>query len=71
MERNSDVGRFARLCWEDHTSGCAGWYASAVQWRDHFQLRHPNKVDVIIPLLKAAYTEYFNVNLRQPDSVEA
>jgi hypothetical protein len=69
--RNDDVGRFARLCWEDYTAGCARYFAGAVEWRDHFQKKHPNKVDLIFPLLKTAFTEYVESLTPQRNSVEA
>ena len=58
QHRGDDVGRFARLCWEDYTSGCARYYATALQWKAHFEMRHSTKLDVIIPLLKASYENY-------------
>lgn len=56
--RRDDVGRFARIAWEDYTSGCARWFGGALEWRDHFLARHADKKDDMFPLLRAAFVAY-------------
>jgi len=57
-DRNDDVGRFARLCWDDFTSGCARWFSGAVEWRDHFVALHPDRADFMFGLLREAFVAY-------------
>lgn len=57
-KRDDDIGRFARLCWEDFTSGCARWFSGAVEWRDHFMKVHPDKTDLMFDLLRKAFVAY-------------
>lgn len=58
MDRSDDIGRFARLVWADYTSGCARWYAGAVEWRDHFIAKHPDKADDMMALLGETFRAY-------------
>jgi hypothetical protein len=59
QHRQDEVGKFARLIWDDYNGGCSNYYfPNAIPWRDHFQSKHANKFDLIFPLLQAAYKEY-------------
>ena len=56
--RKDEAGRFARIAWEDHTSGCAKWFGGALEWRDHISKYHPAKLDEVMPFLRSAYVAY-------------
>jgi len=60
--RKDNAGRFARIAWEDYTSGCARWYTNALEWRDHIESKHPNKVNEVYPLLREAFVAYASDN---------
>ena len=66
LHRDDNVGRFATLAWDDYTSGCARWYANAVQWRDHFNAKHPDKADEIFVLLGEAFRAYADYRIVKP-----
>ena len=57
-DRKGDVGKFARIVWEDYTSGCARWYGGALEWRDHISQKHPDRFDDMYPLLREAFAAY-------------
>lgn len=57
--RKDSVGDFARLTYDDYNNGCASqYYPGAVEWRDHFGLRHPEQEMEIFPLLADAFRDY-------------
>ena len=63
--RDDEVGKFARLAWEDFTSGCARWFSGAVEWRDHFAKAHPDKTEYMFSLLREAFVAYADDKLKE------
>jgi hypothetical protein len=44
--------------WQDYNAGCAGPYKTAVEWKEHFEQKHPSKFEALLELLGDAYVEY-------------
>ena len=60
QERDDDTGEFARLLWADINNGCAPSHAlkSAVEWKEHFAVKHPKICERVNILLVEAYVSY-------------
>lgn len=66
LHRDDEIGRFANLAWADYTSGCARWYSSALEWRDHFIAKHPDKADDMFVLLGQSFRAYADDRMVKP-----
>jgi hypothetical protein len=58
LEEVNDVGRFANIAWRDVNNGCAHATFNARKWLEHIKTHHPERKDVLIPLLLGAYARY-------------
>lgn len=58
QDRTDNVGRLARLVWDDHNAGCAVMYPDPVSWKKHFEARHAAKLPLLMEMLGDAYVEY-------------
>jgi hypothetical protein len=58
QDRDDSVGLLTRTMWQDYNAGCAGPYKTAVEWKEHFEQKHPSKFEALLELLGDAYVEY-------------
>ena len=53
-----NLGTIAKVLWQDINNGCGARYTTPMEWRAHFQQKHPKKADILSNLLAVAYVEY-------------
>ena len=58
QEAPGNLGLFAKVVWNDINNGCGARYTSPVEWRIHFNKKHPKTAEKLSQLLSVAYTEY-------------
>lgn len=49
---------FGKIIWNDINNGCGSSKFTAVQWRDHFDDKHPERAKSLIDMLLLSYAEY-------------
>ena len=50
-----DVGKIAKVCWNDANNGCGSARFTARQWTEHFAVRHPDNKVILGELIVVAY----------------
>lgn len=58
LDTPSRASRFGKIIWDDINNGCANSKFTAVQWRNHFEDKHPEHKNKLTDLLILAYAEY-------------
>lgn len=58
IDEPTRVGRFGKVCWDDINNGCASTKFGPMDWRDHFNEKHPSTADNLNSLLVMAYSVY-------------
>lgn len=60
QEEPGNLGVFSKVIWQDINNGCGARFTSPIEWRIHFNKKHPTKADTLNGLLAAAYVQYVN-----------
>jgi hypothetical protein len=58
LDTPSRTSAFGKIIWDDINNGCASSKFTAVQWRDHFENKHPEHKNKLTDLLMLAYAQY-------------
>jgi hypothetical protein len=52
------VPRFAKVIYDDVNGGCGSSRYNALDWKRHFEEKHPETSDALVSLLTIAYSNY-------------
>jgi hypothetical protein len=58
MDTPSRATVFGKLIWNDINNGCGSSKFTAVDWRSHFEDKHPERCKKLTDMLLLAYVEY-------------
>jgi hypothetical protein len=58
LDDPTKVGVFAKICWDDVNNGCALSKWGPIEWKEHFEVKHPDSANKLIYLLSVAYAQY-------------
>lgn len=58
LDSPSRVSAFGKIIWDDINNGCGSSKFTAIQWKAHFEDKHPEHSKRLIDLLILAYAPY-------------
>jgi hypothetical protein len=58
MDTPSRATIFGKVIWADINNGCGSSKFTAVDWRSHFEEKHPERCKKLTDMLLLAYVEY-------------
>jgi len=58
QEEPGNLGIFSKVIWQDINNGCGARYTTPLEWRSHFDKKHPRTKERLNALLSAAYIQY-------------
>ena len=58
QDEPGNLGVFAKVLWQDINNGCGARYTTPLEWRGHFDKKHPRTKEKLNALLSQVYLQY-------------
>lgn len=57
-DEDGSLGKFQKLIYSDINNGCASSKFDAIDWKEHFELKHAESAPRLLSLLTVCYVRY-------------